>query len=187
MTCRLTPQLRRGPPGHLTTDPMLRQRMALQRGNQGNQGNNNGTGATTGPLNVNSPYGPNIIDGQSLDGIKFYYVDELVAVKEPQAPKQGSMSGFATHHFLPRGYRIPVILIDRINTSPGNPACGNGSGQGRGVERKAPNPIWLAHIRNRVGGHRSQSQRPRQHDSGSSGQRVPHYRPGAQHGPGAGF
>lgn len=106
-------------PGHLTTDPMLRQRMRLQRGNQGNQGNNNGTGATTGPLNVSSPYGPNIIDGQSLDGIKFYYVDELVAVKEPQAPKQGSMSGFATHHFLPRGYRIPVILIDRINTSLG--------------------------------------------------------------------
>ncbi len=103
-------------PGHLTTDPMLRQRMRLQRGSQDN---NNGNAATTGPLNVSSPYGPNIIDGQSLDGVKFYYVDELVAVKEPQAAKQGSKSGFATHHFLPRGYRIPVILIDKINTSLG--------------------------------------------------------------------
>ena len=104
--------------GHLTTDPMVHRgsRQPAPRNPFGPRGSQ---GYGSGPLNLDSPYGPNIAEGQPTEGVKYYYVSDLVVLGTPAAAGQSNRSGFLTRHFLPRGYKIPVILINQINTSVG--------------------------------------------------------------------
>jgi len=104
--------------GHLTTDPMVHRgsRQSAPRNPFGPRGSQ---GYGSGPLNLDSPYGPNIAEGQPTEGVKYYYVSDLVVLGTPAAAGQSNRSGFLTRHFLPRGYKIPVILINQINTSVG--------------------------------------------------------------------
>ena len=89
-------------------------------GQPGNYGPNTQSGNfnTFNRNNFNGYYGPNN-EARAEEG-KFYYVDSLTALTNlPPAAEPANRSGFATHHFLPRGYKIPVILLNPINTSVG--------------------------------------------------------------------
>jgi hypothetical protein len=108
--------------GKITTDPMFRRTGSNGRINAQSNGrvgpNSSGNyGPSNASGNFSGYYGPNN-DARPEDA-KFYYVDELLTLKD--APQSGATNrtGFATHHFLPRGYKIPIILLNKINTSVG--------------------------------------------------------------------
>jgi hypothetical protein len=116
--------------GKITTDPMFRRSSSNGRNganspNENNAHSNGRVGAnSSGDYGLNSQsgdfsgyYGPN--NAARPEDAKFYYVDELLTLKD--APQSGATNrtGFATHHFLPRGYKIPIILLNKINTSVG--------------------------------------------------------------------
>jgi hypothetical protein len=116
--------------GKITTDPMFRRSSSNGRNgaNSPNENNAHSNGRvgpnSNGDYGLNSQsgnfsgyYGPN--NAARPEDAKFYYVDELLTLKD--APQSGATNrtGFATHHFLPRGYKIPIILLNKINTSVG--------------------------------------------------------------------
>ena len=116
--------------GKITTDPMFRRSSSNGRNgaNSPNEDNAHSNGRvgpnSSGDYGLNSQsgnfsgyYGPN--NAARPEDAKFYYVDELLTLKD--APQSGATNrtGFATHHFLPRGYKIPIILLNKINTSVG--------------------------------------------------------------------
>jgi hypothetical protein len=116
--------------GKITTDPMFRRSSSNGRNgaNSPNENNAHSNGMvgpnSSGDYGLNSQsgnfsgyYGPN--NAARPEDAKFYYVDELLTLKD--APQSGATNrtGFATHHFLPRGYKIPIILLNKINTSVG--------------------------------------------------------------------
>jgi len=116
--------------GKITTDPMFRRSSSNGRNgaNSPNENNAHSNGRvgpnSSGDYGLNSQsgdfsgyYGPN--NAARPEDAKFYYVDELLTLKD--APQSGATNrtGFATHHFLPRGYKIPIILLNKINTSVG--------------------------------------------------------------------
>jgi hypothetical protein len=110
--------------GKLTTDPLYHRNnphgMYGPNGQPGNYSPNTQSGNfnTFNRNNFNGYYGPNN-EARAEEG-KFYYVDSLTALTNlPPAAEPANRSGFATHHFLPRGYKIPVILLHPINTSVG--------------------------------------------------------------------
>lgn len=57
------------------------------------------------------------------DQPQHYYFPTDLLLKDTLAPKDptstNKVSGFTTHHFLPRGSRIPVVLMNKVNTAIG--------------------------------------------------------------------
>lgn len=51
---------------------------------------------------------------------KYHFVDKLLAITNQVEVVAGKKTGFQTRHFLPRGHKIPIILLSQINTSVGS-------------------------------------------------------------------
>lgn len=49
----------------------------------------------------------------------YRFVDNLLTIAEPIVPPASKTNGFQLHKFLPRGHKIPIILVSKINTSVG--------------------------------------------------------------------
>jgi hypothetical protein len=79
----------------------------------------NGTGMLTTDPMVTHQQGNSGVQAPNAE-VKFYYADRLLVIAPPTAAEEvTNKSGFVTRHFLPRGYKIPIILLNQINTTIG--------------------------------------------------------------------
>lgn len=65
--------------------------------------------------------GGKLTEGGTEEGPhKYLFADKLLAITNTPPPKATHQTGFQSKQFLPRGHKIPIILLDTINTAVGN-------------------------------------------------------------------